>query len=192
LAQGLQHSGTTTQPVAPHGWDAIKKFYGWDKFVRRYPTPNALKAALPKEWEPQLVLVRAPAGVSFYFDRDGDGMRDAGEDMRGIRVHALAAPSLERVLVEVRDAGLWRFVECCSGGYAFRLQRNSFEKVSMHALAAVDFDAEENAQGVDPAETQLGSPEGLRVVRIFQKHGWTWGGGFSNPDAMHFQFGSGY
>jgi hypothetical protein len=190
LAQGLQHSSTPL--VAPHGWDAIKKFYGWDKLVRKYPTPNALKSALPKEWEPLLVLVRAPAGVSFYFDRDGDGMRDADENMRGIRVHALAAPSLEAILHEVRDAGLWRFVECCSGGYAYRPQRGSFEKVSMHALAAADFDAEENAQGVPPDETALGSPEGLRVVRIFQKHGWKWGGEFSNPDAMHFQYGTGH
>jgi hypothetical protein len=191
LVQGLSTS-STPKPAAPHGWDAISKFYGWDKLVRRYPTPNALKAALPKEWEPQLVLVRAPEGVSFYFDRDGDGMRDADENMRGIRVHALAAPSLKAALQEIREAGLWRFVECCSGGYAFRLQRGSFSKVSMHTLAAVDFDALKNAQGVPPEQTSLGSPAGLRVVRIFQKHGWKWGGEFSNPDAMHFQFGSGY
>lgn len=180
--------------TAPHGWEAIARFYGWDAFLREHRglTGAAFAAAVRAEWEPRLVLVKAPPGVSFYFDSDEDGMRDAGETMRGIRIHPRAADSLAAVLLDVRDAGLWRFVECCSGGYAFRLQRGSLSKVSMHTFAAVDFDALKNARGVDPAKTLLGTEPGLGVVRIFRKHGWTWGGEFPTPDSMHQQFGSGY
>lgn len=178
--------------TAPRGWDAIAGFYGWDAFLRHHPKADDLAAAVAAEWEPRLVRVPAPPNCSFYFDRDADGMRDADETMRGIRVHPACADQLTAALLDVSKAGLWRFVEACAGGYAFRMQRGSW-KVSMHALgAAVDFDAIHNAMGVPLARTRIGTEPGLGVVRIFEAHGWTWGGHFGRTDAMHFQYGSGY
>lgn len=166
---------------APHGWQQISAFYGWDRF----------RGDL-RDWESRMVIVKAPPGVSFYFDRDEDGARDDGEGSRGIRVHPACADQLVGVLLEVKATGLWRFIESCAGGYAWRPQRGS-SKLSMHALgAAVDFDALRNPLGVDPRATALGTEPGLGVVRIFERHGWTWGGRWGRPDAMHCQFGSGH
>ncbi len=178
----------------PDGWDEIAAFYGWDEFSRKHASKagSAFDAAVKAEWEPRMVLVKAPAGFSFYFDKDADGMRDADETMRGIRVHPKIAESLSACLLDVSKAGLWRFVEACAGGYAFRMQRGSTTKVSLHSLgAAVDFDAIHNPLGVPSKRTRLGTEPGLGVVRIFESHGWTWGGTWSRPDAMHMQLGSG-
>jgi hypothetical protein len=179
----------------PHGWPAIAAFCGWDVFLLKHAGASAaqLEAAVKAEWEPRMVVVPAPPGCSFYFDADGDDQRDANETMRGIRVHPAAADSLTAILLATRNAGLWRFVERCAGGYAWRLQRGSLTKVSMHALGlAVDWDALHNPRGVDPTRTRLGTEPGLGVVRILRAHGWTWGGEFPTPDAMHGQLGSGY
>lgn len=166
---------------APQGWAEIKAFYGFGTFTGDL-----------REWESRMVVVKAPPGVSFFFDRDEDGVRDPGEDSRGIRVHPACSDQLVGALLDVKAQGLWRFVESCAGGYAWRPQRGS-AKLSMHSLgAAVDFDARRNPLGRSPEITAMGSGDGLRVVRIFEDHGWTWGGRWERPDAMHFQFGSGY
>lgn len=139
-----------------------------------------------------MVVVKAPPGVSFFFDKDSDGVRDEGESSRGIRVHPACADSLANALLEVKAIGLWRFVESCAGGYAWRPQRGS-SKLSMHSLgAAVDFDARRNPLGRHPDLTALGTQPGFGVVRIFERHGWTWGGHWARPDAMHFQMGGGF
>jgi hypothetical protein len=165
----------------PHGWDQIARFYGWSMFRGDV-----------KEWEARMTLVRAPAGVSFYFDRDGDGQRDPDENARGIRVHPAVAVDLEQILTEIRDAGLWRYVEPMSGGFAWRTQRGS-TKLSTHSLGiGIDFDAIRNPLGVPPSKTAIGTGGGLKVVSIFEAHGWTWGGNWHRPDAMHFQACSGY
>lgn len=166
---------------APFGWDAIAAFYGWTGFA------GDLTA-----WEARMVVVKPPPAVSFYFDRDSDGVREPGESSRGVRVHPACADSLVGVLLEVQASGLWRFVESCAGGYAWRPQRGS-SKLSMHSLgAAVDFDARRNPLGRLPSLTTLGTEPGFGVVRIFERHGWTWGGRWGRPDAMHFQFGGGF
>jgi hypothetical protein len=179
---------------APNGWPAIAAFYGWDRFRARHAakSPEGFAAAVKAEWEPQMVLVKAPAGFSFYFDVDADGMRDPNENMRGIRVHPIIADSLAAILQEIGNAGLWRFVEPCAGGYTYRAIREIPTKLSLHSLgAAVDFDALKNPMKWEPERTRLGTEPGLGVVRIFNAHGWTWGGLWDRPDAMHFQYGSG-
>jgi hypothetical protein len=179
----------------PRGWDEIAAFYGWDAFARKHAGKSGkdFDAAVRAEWEPRMVLVKAPPGCSFYFDADADGTRDTNETMRGIRVHPMVADELAAALLEISKAGLWRFVEACAGGYAFRMQRGSMAKVSLHSLgAAIDFDAIHNAMGADLKRTRLGTEPGLGVVRIFEARGWTWGGRFGRTDAMHVQAASGF
>lgn len=196
MVQGLQPSGVN-QPVAPHGWAAISKFYGWDAFLAAHPgkhTPDRWEAIVRAEWEPRMVLVPPPPGGWFYFDRNANSRQDPGEISRGIRVHPLVAPHLAAALAGIEAADLWRFVASCAGGYAYRpMTGHTDGRVSMHALgAAVDFDPKRNARGVPPAQTALGSEPGRGVVRIFQRHGFKSGIDFPTPDAMHKQYGSGY
>jgi hypothetical protein len=183
--------------LAPHGWPAISTFYGWTAFRKAHPgkhTPERWKAIVAAEWEPRMVVVPPPAGVGFYFDRNANARQDPGEVSRGIRVHPLVRIHLEAALLEVRDAGLWRFIASCAGGYAYRPMTGATDgRVSMHALGgAIDFDPLRNARGVPPAETALGTEPGLGVVRIFRRHGFSSGLYFQTPDGMHEQFGSGY
>lgn len=58
---------------------------------------------------------------------------------------------------------------------------------SHHAWAlAVDFDPADNAYGRDPAGTLVGShPE---FIRAFERVGFVWGGRWSTPDPMHFEW----
>jgi hypothetical protein len=51
----------------------------------------------------------------------------------------------------------------------------------MHAWGlAIDFNARDNGYGVIPKMD-------LRIVEIFEKWGFSWGGWWSVPDGMHFE-----
>lgn len=54
--------------------------------------------------------------------------------------------------------------------------------VSRHSWAqALDVSTEANRQGYEPIID-------CRIVRIFRKHGFAWGGNFLTPDGMHFEW----
>lgn len=147
-------------------------------------------------------------------DRDGNGVPDrAWEDqnlialvppwrmvlawdtavrLRSIRVHKKAAESLGRVLARVweaydRDqAKVDRARMHLYGGcYMFRLVRGG-HSLSIHSWgAAIDLDPERNGLGVPYDESKGMMPQ--TVVQCFMGEGWTWGGRWGRPDAMHFQ-----
>lgn len=111
-----------------------------------------------------------------------------------IKVNKDAAPSLKLILAELWEAcgrdqkkiekeGLGVF----SGDWVVRQMRGG-RATSMHAYAlAVDFNAPRNPLGAGEGET-LFKRDSL-IVRVFEKHGWTWGGRWrGRRDAMHFQF----
>lgn len=71
------------------------------------------------------------------------------------------------------------------GCYNFRTMRGS-NALSLHSYGiAIDLDPERNALGQKWVEEKGMMP--LAVVRIFEAAGWTWGGRWNRPDAMHFQ-----
>jgi hypothetical protein len=81
--------------------------------------------------------------------------------------------------------GLWRHLRTYDGGFVWRPQRGSSSILSMHAFGgALDFNANTN---------KLGTPGDMHpaVVQMFEASGWTWGGRWSRPDPMHFQFARG-
>lgn len=166
----------------PFGYAEICKFYGWeDRYLKDL-----------SQWEAQMVVVPAPPGFHFYYDKNADGDQDTGEASKGPRVHAKIADELRVCLQLIADAGLWHFVSSQAGGYTFRTQRGS-TKLSMHAFgAAVDFDPVRNPFKRPSELTALGTEPGLEVVRIFESRGWVWGGRWSRPDGMHLQAGGGF
>lgn len=113
-----------------------------------------------------------------------------GRQVKGVRVHIRCAKSLDRVFREIWRAssgnpdviaiwGMDRF----GGAYNFRVMRGS-SALSMHAWGcAVDFDPARNAFGSKkPNFARCPS-----VLSAFAAEGWTWGGEWKKPDAMHFQ-----
>jgi hypothetical protein len=95
-------------------------------------------------------------------------------------------PMLTGALTDVQDAGLGNELHVYSGCYAARtVARSPTAPPSQHAYgAAIDINAPENPYGAQPTMDP-------RIVRIFERWGFLWGGRFLTPDGMHFEYGSG-
>ncbi|MEX0846222.1 MAG: M15 family metallopeptidase [Ilumatobacteraceae bacterium] len=112
---------------------------------------------------------------------------------RGINVrstcHRAIVADLQAALDEVSASGLAGAIDLGNtntygGCYNPRFARvsGSIGSVSRHAWAvAIDMNTVSNAQGRVPQMD-------CRVVRIFRKHGFAWGGNFLVPDGMHFEW----
>lgn len=101
------------------------------------------------------------------------------------RFNQAIGEEVERVFYALRACGAWDHVVTFDGAYTWRSKRDS-KKLSMHAYGgAVDFNAATNKLGTEGDMHPL-------IVQAFESHGWTWGGRWSRPDPMHFQWGRGY
>jgi hypothetical protein len=93
-------------------------------------------------------------------------------------------PALRSALADVERRGLGRLIDPgdYAGCYAPRRIPSS-GSLSLHALGlAVDFNASTNAQ-------YKRGDQDPRLVRIMERHGFTWGGRWPTaPDPMHFEF----
>jgi hypothetical protein len=112
-------------------------------------------------------------------------------DSIGVRTtcHRAIVTDLQAALDEVAASGLASAIDLTNtnsygGCYSPRFARisGSIGSVSRHAwAAAIDMNTLTNAQGRAPRMD-------CRVVRIFRKHGFAWGGNFLVPDGMHFEW----
>jgi D-alanyl-D-alanine carboxypeptidase len=94
-------------------------------------------------------------------------------------------PMLVAALNDVASAGLSSLIHTNSGCYNPRtVARSPTAPPSQHAYgAAIDINAPENPYGSTPTMD-------LRIVQIFEDHGFIWGGRFLIPDGMHFEYGT--
>ena len=94
-------------------------------------------------------------------------------------------PALIGALREVEAAGLGDEIHTYSGCYAPRtVARSPTAPPSNHAYgAAIDINAPENPYGATPTMDP-------KVVKIFRRWGFLWGGRYLTPDGMHFEYGS--
>jgi hypothetical protein len=101
-----------------------------------------------------------------------------------ITCHRKMVPALRAALAELRRRGLSRLVDPgdYAGCYAPRRIRPG-GALSLHAWGlAVDLNAQANPAGGR-------SRQDRRLVRVMERHGFTWGGDFPTlPDPMHFEF----
>ena len=93
-------------------------------------------------------------------------------------------PALIGALTDVESAGLGSEIHVYSGCYAARtVARSPTAPPSQHAYgAAIDINAPENPYGATPTMDP-------RIVKIFERWGFIWGGKFLTPDGMHFEYG---
>lgn len=158
--------------TAPVGETAIRELYGDPRqFIRDDGTLSPI-------WEARMVSVAFPSPLPLGWEKS--------KLAKGARVNQAIADEVDRACRLLAKEGLWARLRTYDGGYAFRAQRGSSTKTSMHSFgAALDFNAETNRLGsagdMDPG-----------IVRLFEACGWTWGGRWKRKDGMHFQFGSGY
>ncbi len=102
-----------------------------------------------------------------------------------VTCHRLTVPQLRGALQEVVDAGLAGTLHTYDGCYVPRfIERNPMQSISLHTWGiAIDMDAATNYRGIkgtmDP-----------RVVAIFKRWGFRWGGDWTYSDPMHFEIGA--
>lgn len=101
-------------------------------------------------------------------------------------VHKLIAPIVEKVLKEIHSKGLWPKLIDFGGGYYVRPKRSSGNEYSTHSWGiALDFNVKNNQMGMRPEMD-------MRIVDVFEKAGFVWGGRWKKPDGMHFQYCDNY
>jgi hypothetical protein len=100
--------------------------------------------------------------------------------------HRLMVPQLHAALAEVSERGLAGLIDPDDYGGCFaprHIGRNPHSSLSMHAWGlAVDFNVHTNLMGEPPRMDP-------RIIEIFERHGFNWGGRWRTPDGMHFELG---
>ncbi len=153
--------------IAPKGYAAIVAMFGDPSSVTDDPKTELA-------WRRKI-----QAAADYPAPLNGDPKRTK------IWCHRLLAVEIEGVLREIHAAGLWHLIKTI-GCYNFRKARGLAHKLSTHCWGiALDINSATNALGtvgdMDP-----------RIVAIFEKRGWTWGGRWSRRDDMHFQYCGAY
>lgn len=107
-----------------------------------------------------------------------------------VRCHRMLFPQLTRALAEIESAGLARLIDVAdfrrSGGCWVPRQMlwDATKPLSMHAWGlAVDINVARNQYGEKPGMDP-------RIVAIFERWGFRWGGRWETPDGMHFELAS--
>ena len=102
----------------------------------------------------------------------------------GVTCNVAFFPPLVRALHQVEREGLGSLIHSTAGCFNARtVARDPTAPPSNHAYgAAIDINAPENAYGATPTMDE-------RVVAIFERWGFRWGGDFLIPDGMHFEYG---
>ena len=106
----------------------------------------------------------------------------------GFVCHKLLTPVFREFFKRLVECDLMKHLKTINGAYIHRLTRSG-RSLSPHAYGmAIDLDAEWNQMGyqptMNPDVVKVGEEMGFTVI------GMTWGGNFSRPDGMHFQWGS--
>ena len=103
--------------------------------------------------------------------------------IREIRCNRAIIAPLRAALEEIERRGLGDLITTQRGCYApRRLFERNFVKLSNHAWgSAFDINVESNPFGKKPRQDP-------RIVEVFARHGFTWGGTWLVPDGMHFEW----
>jgi hypothetical protein len=184
-----------TTPKPPHGYREILAHYG---------NPANARGKLDPDWYRQnMVSLELPYPMVLAGARNHPVLR--------VQVHRRVKAALEAALWNVWNAARLKVkardgydkdtayydvatteilremhLDIFGGSFCFRPKRSSSHDLSVHSFgAAIDIDPGHNAQGSHGDMPAW-------VVDAFEAAGWTWGGGFSKRDPMHFQFASGY
>lgn len=106
-----------------------------------------------------------------------------GSTARGFYCHKLLVSAFQKVFEEIVLSGLTDEIKTFDGCFNIRKIRGSNTNMSLHSWAiAIDINYKGNElgnqkPGMDP-----------RVIALFKKNGFYWGGNFKRRDGMHFEY----
>ena len=105
--------------------------------------------------------------------------------MGRVTCHRLMLTQLRGALQDVVDAGLASSLTTYDGCYVPRfIERNPENSISLHTWGiAIDMDASTNYRGIRGTMDE-------RIVTIFKRWGFRWGGDWKYTDPMHFELGA--
>lgn len=157
---------TVLFPVpVPNGYDEILRTFG-NPLVGDYASAYLDFCATPKELN----------HVFKYKNKQGQ---------HGFYCNKMLVITFSNVYKKIVDAKLAKELHTFDGCYNLRYIRGR-TKLSTHSWAiAVDHNAALNPLGAEPKINKA-------VVACFVSEGFRWGGEFSRPDGMHFQYALGY
>lgn len=96
--------------------------------------------------------------------------------------HKKIIPQLTAAMNELQNRNLAHLVKTNDGCYNPRMQTTNEDAISRHAFGvAIDINASSNAQGATPTMDPA-------LVEVMEKWGFAWGGRWTVPDGMHFEF----
>jgi hypothetical protein len=159
----------------------LRKFFG---DLKEKPDPSVAGGVIVDPgWErDNLGKFFIPQLNGLKFDGPGrfDGM---------VRFHRKVAPNLEAAFVEIGQAGLSNRLLFWSGSFNPRhIGHNPAKPLSAHSWGvAFDLNDAQNEAGKPPAPAGTAGSL-VDLVPILAKHGFYWGGRFSSPDGMHFEY----
>lgn len=187
---------------------------GKTQIIATYGNPMGTDGKLSAAWRDANII-----SMPIPFPAPYNKMRiawDTDTVVRSIAIHKLAAPDLTKILTEIWNEARRRVkaadpredstvstaeydkmtmdylrkygLDLYGGCFNYRLKRGG-SSLSVHSWGcAIDIDPENNGMG----DTTPTMP--TWVVKIFEDHGWLWGGRWTgkNCDGMHFQRASGY
>lgn len=106
-----------------------------------------------------------------------------GSTARGFYCHKLLVSVFQKVFEEIVLSGLTDEIKTFDGCFNIRKIRGSSTTMSLHSWAiAIDLNYKGNELGNQKPEMDP------RVIAVFEKHGFYWGGNFKRRDGMHFEY----
>lgn len=106
-----------------------------------------------------------------------------GKPCTHIYVNRDMAKPLQDVFYDIISEGLESLLKTFDGCFMVRDVRGEPGRMSCHTYAlAIDLNAATNQLGQTPTMDP-------RIVAIFKRHGFAWGGDFKRKDGMHFSYG---
>jgi hypothetical protein len=99
-----------------------------------------------------------------------------------VRCHKAIIPQLSGAMAELEASGAAPLIRSYDGCFSPRMQIPNDEALSRHAFGiAVDINAATNKYGAPPTMDP-------KIVETMERWGFSWGGRWSVPDGMHFEF----
>ena len=161
-----QHQEERTLVKFPSGLEEIKEVYGDPE-----PLIDKETGIVDPKWEHVLAFAQLPEPLKLGW---------VDKSVSRIRCHHKLVPNLTYLFGEIHRQGWWYRLKTFDGCYAWRNIRRA-KRISTHGWGiALDLNASTN---------RLGSKGDIHpdIVKVFEDHGWRWGGRFPRPDPMHFQ-----
>jgi len=161
------------------GTAARQAIFGKFNYISAPVSGNKENISIQGDWaRKNLCIIELPQLMGIH------GAPNSGK----IQCHVMVADSIRFMFNDFEQEGLLDVIHTWDGMFCPRFQRGSKTALSNHAFGtAFDINAQWNPLGETPAEDgELGCV--FPLVEIANKHGWYWGGHFSRPDGMHFEY----